>query len=125
MNLNSYVTGFFYPSINLGTTTLNSVGGDDIFLAKLGDLNTIVQEISFTTFLSLSPNPATNEIRIQNAELRIESVEVYNVFGERLTLPFDFAQGDTRVNVSSLAPGIYFVKVRGEKQERVGKFVKQ
>jgi len=30
-----------------------------------------------------------------------------------------------RLDVSSLASGIYFVKVRGEKEERVGKFVKQ
>ncbi|HLG35037.1 MAG TPA: hypothetical protein VI757_09170, partial [Bacteroidia bacterium] len=28
---------------------------------------------------ALFPNPATNEIRIQNAELRIESVEIYDV----------------------------------------------
>ncbi len=76
--------------------------------------------------ISLSPNPVTSELRIQNAELKIEHVEIYNVLGEkRLTLnPSPKGEG-LRVDVSSLASGIYFVKVKGEKEERVAKFVKQ
>ena len=29
------------------------------------------------------------------------------------------------IDISALSPGIYFVKVRGEKEERVARFVKQ
>ena len=75
--------------------------------------------------MNLFPNPATNELRVYSSEFGVKSVEVFDVMGERLTLPFDFTQGNARINISSLASGIYFVKVRGEKEERIGKFVKQ
>ncbi|MBK5285877.1 MAG: T9SS type A sorting domain-containing protein [Bacteroidia bacterium] len=78
---------------------------------------------------SLSPNPATTELRITNVEFRMEGVEVFDVVGTRvkaLTHSLSLSgEGSASINVSSLAPGIYFVKVRGEKQERVAKFVKQ
>jgi hypothetical protein len=75
---------------------------------------------------SLSPNPATDQLKIDNGELKIDRIEIYNVLGEkRLTLsPSPNGEG-LRVDVSSLASGIYFIKVKGEKEERIGKFVKQ
>jgi hypothetical protein len=76
------------------------------------------------TAVSLFPNPAANELRIKNAEIRIESVEIYNVLGEKVFSQTTNAR-EEKINVSSLPPGIYFVKVKSEKEERVAKFVKQ
>src|SRR6187551_220173 len=33
---NTYVTGYFTTAASFGSITLNSSGGDDVFLAKLG-----------------------------------------------------------------------------------------
>jgi hypothetical protein len=80
--------------------------------------------------LSVFPNPATDELRIKSrvlgTELRIEGIEIYNLMGQKV-----FSQLQTKndkqqtVNVSALNPGIYFVKLKSEKQEYVAKFVKQ
>jgi alpha-tubulin suppressor-like RCC1 family protein len=70
-------------------------------------------------------NPVVNELRIENSELRIKEIEIYNVLGEKcLTPPLSKGEG-VRVDVSLLPAGIYFLKVRGEKEDRVAKFVKQ
>jgi hypothetical protein len=120
-----YVTGYFGSyTTNFGSTTLTNNGSYDIFLAKLNGV-TGIEENDFQNSLSLFPNPATHEIKIQSGNVKVESIEIFNVMGEKcLTLPFDFAQGDARIIVSSLSAGIYFVRVRGEKTEWSGKFVK-
>jgi hypothetical protein len=74
----------------------------------------------------LSPNPATDELTIENSELKIKEIEIYNVLGEKI-----YSQQQTTnnkqqtVDISQLPSGIYILKVLGEKEERVAKFVKQ
>jgi photosystem II stability/assembly factor-like uncharacterized protein len=79
--------------------------------------------------ISIFPNPAINQLTIAHAQIKINSIEIYDVLGEkRLTPnPSPKERGTSfSVDVSKLASGIYFVKVRGEKNlERVAKFVKQ
>ncbi|HLG35600.1 MAG TPA: T9SS type A sorting domain-containing protein [Bacteroidia bacterium] len=85
-----------------------------------------IEENNFQESVLIYPNPATNELRVQSSKFNVESVEVYDVVGERcLTLTLSKGEGPASINVSKLAPGIYFVKVRWEKEERVAKFVKQ
>ena len=49
--------------------------------------------------------------------------------GERIKVltpnPSPSGEGSASIDVSMLAPGIYFVKVRGEKTEAMLKFVKE
>ena len=92
-------------------------------------------EYTFT----LSPNPATNQLTIQVARGRIspaaerqeaiKEIEIYDVLGQkRLTLNLRQLTEEglsVSINVSELAPGIYFVRVRGEKIFAVRKFVKE
>jgi len=81
---------------------------------------------------TVSPNPATNELRI-NPEYsgRIESIEIYNVLGTRVNtsvrapLSSRRGAGGEVIDVSSLSPGIYFVKVKTKEGISVGKFVKE
>jgi hypothetical protein len=93
----------------------------NLYYNGIGEINNTV--IAFFSF----PNPATNEIRIENANSIIESIEIYNVLGKRIyseQLQTSDLKPQT-VNVSTWNAGMYFVKLRGEKEERVGKFVKQ
>ena len=76
-------------------------------------------------FVSVFPNPAASELRIQNAEFRIENVEVFDVLGQKYNSAFDIQNSALTIDVSALSAGIYFVKVRGEKGESVVKFMKQ
>jgi hypothetical protein len=75
--------------------------------------------------ISLFPNPVANELRIQNAELRIEEIEIYNVLGEKCLTP-SLSKGEgASINVSSLSAGIYFVRVKTNEGIRESKFVKE
>lgn len=75
------------------------------------------------------PNPASDELKINpeasGAELKIELVEMFNTLGEKVFSQKLKANSQQPINVSFLAPGIYFVKVRGEHEERITKFVKE
>ncbi len=85
-------------------------------------LNETMEESSVSIF----PNPATNQVEIRNPKFEMRNIEFYNLLGEKLfSNSVTSNQEHVTVNVSKLSPGIYFVKVKGEKVESVGKFVKQ
>ena len=73
------------------------------------------------------PNPAGSEFRIHpDASGRIESVEIYDVFGKRVySVPQTTNHKSQTIYISSLAKGIYFVRVRTEQGEVVRKLVKE
>ena len=76
----------------------------------------------------LYPNPTTGELRIMNYELRIEGVEVFDVYGRKLLEEKGERRkekGEWVLNLSHLPAGIYFVKIRNEAGEVVKKVVKQ
>lgn len=76
--------------------------------------------------LLLFPNPTTGEFKIKNSELRIELVEIYNAIGENVFSQQPEANSQQLiVNVSSLTPGIYFIKVKNQNGESVARFVKE
>jgi len=79
--------------------------------------------------ISLSPNPATDILEISYSSsikngLGGVSVEVFNVFSTkippRLTSSATPQEGNLRLDISCLPPGVYFVRIG----EKVGKFVK-
>jgi hypothetical protein len=77
----------------------------------------------------ISPNPAGDFINLRNvipANAGI-SIEIFNIFGERTTpsnltglTPLLAKEGIIKIDISNLAPGVYFVRVG----DRFEKFVK-
>ncbi|MBK5284855.1 MAG: T9SS type A sorting domain-containing protein [Bacteroidia bacterium] len=110
-----------------------SVGSGGVDTMLCSSFPTVADSRFEKTIFNLSPNPATNQLTIESGAMKIERVEIYDVLGRLTRAPFDFAQGDSQsersrrlsVDVSSLAPGIYFLKARRDKRERVMKFVKE
>ena len=103
------------------------------------DSATGINEYDAAKEINISPNPATSEFRIMNAEFRIESVEVFDVFGKKIlssqlqtsnfklqTVSIDpvgiISYG---VDVSGLSNGMYFVRVFTENGIVTKKFIKQ
>jgi hypothetical protein len=71
---------------------------------------------------NLYPNPATNEIRITNYELRITSIAIYDVYGKNVsTHPLITSSSNHLINVSHLQSGIYFVRIYSENNAVVTK----
>ena len=88
------------------------------YIAKIGIQTDIKEKISEINFIS--PNPAIDFVEIQNPENKV--IEIVNVFGQNcdLTPTLSIHGEGARFDVSTLAPGMYFVKIG----DKVSKFVK-
>ena len=78
------------------------------------------------SMINLYPNPTTGELRIESGELRINSVEIFDVFGRKqktiLHSPFSILHS---IDISHLSNGIYFLKIHTESGIVVKKVVKE
>jgi hypothetical protein len=76
--------------------------------------------------IKLYPNPTTGELRIENEELRIENVEVYDIYGKKLSSHHLIPTSSHHlINISHLTAGMYFVNIHTATGEIVRKIVKQ
>ena len=64
---------------------------------------------------SISPNPATDEFRINNSLLRIVKVNIFNVIGEVVLTQDGMTSNEVLINASELKNGMYFAEVITEK----------
>ena len=69
--------------------------------------------------LKIYPNPTTGQLTIENGELIIENVEVYDVVGRKLlsqNSPFEGGRGMSEIviDVSHLPSGVYFLKLNNK-----------
>jgi len=74
-----------------------------------------------TTTFNLYPNPTSGELTIDNGQLTIESVEIYDVFGRMQKSRKAEKQNGVTMNVSDLPAGTYFVKIFSENNAPVTK----
>jgi len=72
--------------------------------------------------LQVYPNPTKDELRIENGELKINNVEIYDIYGKKQFSTFNF-QFST-INVSHFPTGIYFIKIETDKGIVTKKFIK-
>ncbi|HLG34860.1 MAG TPA: T9SS type A sorting domain-containing protein [Bacteroidia bacterium] len=114
-----------------GDVSGNHGGVNDFWIVKLSP-DVGIEEHNPLSSINISPNPATSEITVHPDFYRdkVESIEVYNVMGERVIFslnpsPSPAGEGSASMDVSKLAAGIYFVKVLTENGMSAAKFVKQ
>ena len=76
--------------------------------------------------VSLYPNPAKEVVNVQCTmnNVQIEAVEVYDVYGKLINTVI-VTENPTRINVSGLADGMYFVRVTTEEGMVTKTFVKR
>lgn len=73
----------------------------------------------------ISPNPVSGFAWVELSDDVAQSVEIFASNGQRATLSFEGQGNALSIPTNSLAPGIYFIKITGEKRAYTGKFVKQ
>ena len=73
--------------------------------------------------INISPNPATSEFTIENSQLRINVIHMYNVLGEEVLERI--VNSEKAIDVSTWNAGVYFVEVETEKGIVRKKLVKQ
>jgi hypothetical protein len=74
--------------------------------------------------IHIYPNPATNQLSIINYQSSIKEIEIYNALGENIfksqISPDDSGlKSQISIDVSQLLSGIYFVKIRSDKNNLI------
>ena len=134
----SYFTGFFVPTKD-GTRCVWSSAEEIPFdpttsAITAKETSNVVPSVKFafegdaieemtSTSLLVYPNPVNDRLYIE-AEVEIEEVVVYDVFGRQQELSAISGQQSV-VDVTSLNSGVYFVKVVTRNGEIVKRFVKK
>ncbi len=106
------LTQFTGTTSNMVNNTTQSVG---------------ITEAEKSGSIFLSPNPVTNKLTIESSKLKAQSAEVYDVMGQ-CVLKYELQISNAKaidIDVSKLNQGIYFLKLKTPKEERVGKFIKE
>ncbi|MEM1320193.1 MAG: T9SS type A sorting domain-containing protein [Bacteroidota bacterium] len=112
--------GSFRSSISFGTQELTTAGNYDIYLAQGNDGTTAVTSLIDGPFaVRLYPNPVQEQLFLQNLPAGTEW-RIIDVTGRRLRR----GVGDTRIDVSTLQPGQYFLQLFSSDQEAHHSFIK-
>jgi hypothetical protein len=81
-----------------------------------------IENVATENSISIYPNPVKNELRIENGELKINNVELFDLTG-KIIFNFQFSTINS-INVSALPQGIYLVKITTDKRIITKKIVK-
>jgi len=73
---------------------------------------------------SLYPNPTTGVFKVQNSKFRIQSVEVYDVYG-KLMSSVEVNDNTATLDATSYASGVYFARIITEKGVVTKRIVKK
>jgi len=106
--------------------------GWDIFIQYLRDAGKIIENITSLepaaipelNDISIYPNPTTGEFRIENGEWRITNIQIFDIIGNKVNslAPYSLS---SKVDISHLPAGIYFVQITTEKGVVTKKVVKR
>ncbi|MDR0830018.1 MAG: leucine-rich repeat protein [Prevotellaceae bacterium] len=97
---------------------------------SIGDFSTTnesgIDEVSDNSII-IYPNPATDELKIESVDCKINSVEIFDVSGRIVgagrALPLH--NGGQTINVSNLPAGVYLIKIETDKGTKTERFIKK
>jgi hypothetical protein len=76
--------------------------------------------------ISLYPNPTNGELRIESGKLRVENMELFDIYGRKQNVSVEnLSSVESRLDISHLSAGIYFMKIYTEIGEVVKKVLKE
>ncbi|MFH1050340.1 MAG: T9SS type A sorting domain-containing protein [bacterium] len=120
---NNNVTMSELPSIALTDSMIHIVWTDkrdgpngDIYYKRnpTGNVVSVEDNKSLNNLFNIYPNPATDDIYIQNTENQTGNIEIYNVLGNKVLI----SEFKEKVDVSKLPEGMYYLVInKGKKIE--------
>jgi hypothetical protein len=108
------VAGYYKFSTYIGA---NQFFSNEVYF----DFNSVHEKNNNEINVVIFPNPTTNNLIIETLEKAI--IEILNIEGQIIKI-IKHEEKETIIDVSNLAIGIYFVKVKTEKEIIVKKFIK-
>ena len=61
--------------------------------------------------IKIYPNPTSGKLRIENGELMIENVELFDVYGKSILRHCERSEAIQKIDISHLANGMYYLKI--------------
>jgi len=107
-------------------TSVNVAGSTDspIFSFTTGAADPLgIEEISLNTF-NVSPNPVKDVVTI-NTTSGFDTVEVFNQLGQSVLKSSSSLMNNNRLDLSSLNPGIYLMRIRSHNKSKTLKIIKE
>jgi hypothetical protein len=82
-------------------------------------------DFEFANYFTLYPNPTKSVLNISSKEsIEVKSISIYNPLGQ-LVLVIPNAEKVSKIDVSSLTTGNYFIKINSDKGSSNARFVKE
>jgi uncharacterized repeat protein (TIGR01451 family) len=108
-------TGYIYFDFNqpVATNTTSTL---------IDDITGLPEQGVYDDRITIFPNPATDKLTI--VTLRKSEIEILNIECQLIT-SLSANEGNTTIDISAFAKGMYFVKVKTNKEITVKKFVKE
>jgi hypothetical protein len=67
---------------------------------------------SILSNITIFPNPTTGELKVESGELKVDNVEIFDVYGRKLSSNHLISKSSNhQINISHLPAGIYFLRV--------------
>jgi len=107
-------------------TSVNVAGSTDspIFSFTTGAADPLgIEEISLNTF-NVSPNPVKDVVTI-NTTSGFDTVEVFNQLGQSVLKSSPGLMNSNRLDLSSLNPGIYLMRIKSNNKSKTVKIIKE
>ncbi|PQJ08825.1 hypothetical protein CJD36_022025 [Flavipsychrobacter stenotrophus] len=121
-----------YPGLTNGTNLYNRAGiyFDHNSVVMTNTVTTTIgcdllnlPDTAASTEVEIYPNPATSELTIKADKLVYSTVVITNAVGQQFSLQ-NITANVSKVNVKSLAAGVYYVTLSGSNGNKVLRFVK-
>jgi len=101
----------FTPAIYANEVTENLFGIDFIAASTVG----ISKITNNNSSIIIYPNPTNGQLIIENGQLTVENIEIYNVVGQKQKIIVNYPLSVVHsIDVSHLANGMYFLKIAGK-----------
>ena len=101
-----------------------TVTEDLVLIANFEETSVGIGETG-TDGINVYPNPTTGELIIENGKLNIENVEIFDVMGRMVHTVETRFIASSRLDISDLSAGIYFVRITTETGTITKKIEKQ
>jgi len=113
-------------TVTSSSFTVQTIGNSDCQLKGTMNLSYSILGIEDPENIQLKiyPNPTTGELRIENYELRIENIEIFDISGRNVLSHTSHLTPHTILNISHLPAGIYFIKINTEAGTKTLKVMK-
>jgi len=75
--------------------------------------------------IKIAPNPTAGELRIENGEQEIKSIDIYDIYGKMVLSHLQVSSSHPQIDVSHLSSGIYFIRFyKNNNMVETAKFIK-